>query len=282
MKELKKTLSVLAEVLEKNASLRGGIIALTACLVAGVIGCAAASAISPGRGNDEPVEETVAQATDENTTDSWNVSALSVDAQAIWKTLCERSWESSSGSYATFADGKVTYGGQTSDVSIEAVETVAATTEAFEDGNEASPVTHEITTSGHKFVLYVAGEPHVAELTEVSSDDKVSYELSCAAFGSALAGVAGSDALTVTSTVGEEALSASAGDMSEKLTSALRDWCTTNAPTATVATWEGATSSDVAANTTTLELTLNNSASTKVSATLYHATGEVKVTKSVR
>ena len=282
MKELKKTLSVLAEVLEKNASLRGGIIALAACLAAAAIGCGVATGASSRRDADEPVSESAAQTTEEADADSWNVSALGVDAQEVWKTLSERSWESSSGSYVTFADGKVTYGGQTSDVSIEAVETVAAATESFEDGNEASPTTHEITTSGQKFVLYVAGEPHVAEITKVSSDDKVSYELSCAAFGSTLAGVAGSDGLTVTSSVGEEALTAAVGDMSEKLTSALREWCSTNAPSATTARWEGATSSDVAANTTTLELTLDNSASTRVSATLYHATGEVKVTKSGR
>ncbi len=182
--------------------------------------------------------------------------------QGLLDTLMGCSWTNRAGDVVTWGHDTVTLR------SSSGTRTVAFELRNAEVGQAVGTTATEndrtvaISTVETDFVLVWDGEPYSATLVSSTSGEGTNYALECEPLGS-MSGATASAELEIQ---GADGLDEATEGGEESLVEAIRSWCSTNAPLATRATWAGVATRDWDAETVSVELTLNDEASTVVTA----------------
>lgn len=182
--------------------------------------------------------------------------------QGLLDTLMSCSWTNREGEVITWGPDEVTVrsSGASRSVSFElrnAEVGQAVGTTAKENGRTAT-----FSTVETDFVLVWDGEPYSATLVATTSSEGTTYALECEPIGS----MSGTTAASELALEGADGLDEATDGGEESLLEALRSWCSSNSPLATRATWGGSATRDYEAGTVSVELALNDEASTVVTA----------------
>lgn len=268
------TLKALCEVLRRNKGLRVSL-ALAAALIIcmGGLGIAATTILAP-KDDGRPAAHQEAEQQEQQP--SFDHHEYTGEEQAVLDTLMSCSWEGRDGSVYNFRGdyAEVSGANGTRQVSVEIRNASVgdASTQTIEEAGQQNTVTTVSTT----LVLVWDGEPYPCVITSATRPDGASYALNSEPLGS-LTGTTASASLEIQDE--PAGLDEATLGHRDELEKALVGWCSSHAPSATRATWSGSVTRDWVSKTLSTTLTLNDAASSRVTATMDVESGTFTIQK---
>lgn len=275
VKAINGTLKALGEVLRRNRGMRVSL-ALALAIIVCTVGIGVAASTMLPHGETAGGEERQEQEEPREQEAAFEHHEYSGDEQAVLDTLMSCSWEGRDGSVYNFrgdyAEVTSTSGTRRVGVEIRNANPGEASTQTIEEAGQQNTVATVSTT----FVLVWDGETYPCEMTSVTSSDGASYALASEPLGD-LTGTTASASLEILDE--PSGLDEATLGHRDELEEALVSWCSSHAPSATRATWSGSVTRDWVSKTLSTTLTLNDSSSTRVTATMDVDSGTFTIQK---
>lgn len=286
MRAFRALFKAIKEVLGKNAGVRFG-------LLFGLIAAAGLIAVNiavPALLAPKPQQEVAPVEEEQPVEEEYPAKEYSGNDGIVNDILCARVWVSDSGEVVRIANGSAEVPdsesgllGSMSDGDVEEKTKKIGFEIKNTQADQGSSYTGEDGTTyqtlTYSFVASIDGEPYPATLTRTTSEANEIWKLQAPYFGSgALTGTSESSNLMIADE--PEGLDDAIHGQKAALLVELRNWCTKNAPTATVATWDGNEKVDHNAGTVEFGMRLNDSASTELQVKLDEARGSFTIGKN--
>lgn len=192
------------------------------------------------------------------------------DEKELLETLCSGDWYTSSGDRLEFSETNFKLNdAENQPFVVTSVDAEAPTTTTFSDNVEVSATEQKVTFA----IMLKDGSIKLCHYTETVTDNTTTRTLNSEVFGaSAFTEIASSTRLLLSASSNLDNLIGSTN--TQKLTNQLIDWCSTNAPAASKATWDEYAEVDYKGGVTIFKLLLNDPQSITVVVTYSHSSAE--------